>query len=422
MLIFAKNFANLSKKTSKYIATAIAIVGTALLAGWLIAWPYPIIDADRIDNLVLTDDKPQCLATAAPVTILFNKCCPDRDNQHGKILVRRPLDIDTTSLYPVIVVQQDEHESFDSLAARWPAMDSCYVMVVGHFKQQALLQLVDTMLTAQLNQRGMRIDPNYITLVERASQHGLADKFGKHRVRNLVLTQSTDTSYTQARRIHLLPGDKESQSRFSQIYSTLMKQEVDADLYPIDTVQPLHLRIRDIALERNPISQTRLAFDRQEAINRGYDSQLVMFADFSIPSGKNRFFIYDYDEGEIIVRSKCAHGCGSGSTDAVPQFSNEHGSNATSLGLYEICDVHRMYKNGRVAINMEGLEESNSNARMRGIKVHGGMKYEGEIYPRYLRIGKLSEGCIALSNVPLSSVIIMVEQASLPILLDAYTH
>ena len=424
---FAKNFGKLTKKTQKLLKIALLAVPLVAAVAWLVAWPYTVLDATKRDNLLLTNSKFVPLKTTSPVTLLYNRFWPNDDNKHPRILIRRPEVTDSLKRYPVIVVVQQDQEDFNTLAQQWTAMDSCYVMIMSRTSEKSpqrngLLRLLDTTLAHWLNHCGMCVDPNDVTLVDRTAQGQQASQFTHRRVRNLVLTRATaDTSRVLARRIHLLPHSVADTARMAQSFRQLSERMLDADLYAAgDSVQRL---AHDIALSHCPISQSRLALTRHQAAVRGYDERYVMFADFSLPSGKNRFFVYDYALDRVVVASKCAHGCGSGSTGMIPQFSNENGSCATSLGLYEIDDVHRMYKNGRMAINVEGLDSTNSNARMRGIKVHGGMRYEGEIYPRYLRLGKLSEGCFALSNVPLSAVLLLVERTTpRHIMLSAYTH
>ena len=464
-----------SLRHPRTIIIALALLVAAAAVAWFVAWPMHLINPDNGDNLLLTDTQYRPLKTTAPATLLYNRWFPDHDSRHCRILVRRPtvlegsevrvqgatrsqltpessrqraltsdslrqqaLNTEASRRYPVVVVVQEADEDFNALASAWPAMDSCYVMIVSRTPEQnprhnGLLRQLDTTLSHWLNHCGMQVDANDVTLVDRTLQGQQAREFVHRPVRHLLLTSpqgglappslgGAGGGYGfSARRLHLLPATTADTARMAQTFRQFEQQELDADLYPTG-LSPWHAA-RAIALDRHPISQTRLRFTHRQAVARGYDARYVMFADFSIPSGLNRFFVYDYSLGQVVIASKCAHGCGSGSTGLIPQFSNEFGSCATSLGLYQIDDVHRMYKNGRIAINLQGLESTNDNARARGIKVHGGMRYEGEIHPRYLRLGKLSEGCFALSNIPLSAIHDLIEQtAPRHILLTAYTH
>ena len=67
---------------------------------------------------------------------------------------------------------------------------------------------------------------------------------------------------------------------------------------------------------------------------RGYSTDYYILVDFSIPSGKKRFFIYDLQRGKRVMSSYCMHGSGKGNTAAQPKFSNNPGSGCTSLGRY----------------------------------------------------------------------------------------
>ena len=59
---------------------------------------------------------------------------------------------------------------------------------------------------------------------------------------------------------------------------------------------------------------------------RGYSTDYYILVDFSKPSGKKRFFIYDLQRGKRVMSSYCMHGSGKGNTAAQPKFSNNPGS------------------------------------------------------------------------------------------------
>ncbi|WP_410220424.1 murein L,D-transpeptidase catalytic domain-containing protein [Pedobacter sp.] len=73
------------------------------------------------------------------------------------------------------------------------------------------------------------------------------------------------------------------------------------------------------------------------------DTAICIMVDMSIPSGKNRLFVYDFKQKKVIISGLCAHGVGGGSTATKPVFSNEVGSNCTSLGKYKVNN--RSYSN-----------------------------------------------------------------------------
>jgi len=120
-------------------------------------------------------------------------------------------------------------------------------------------------------------------------------------------------------------------------------------------------------------------------------------SNFDLRSNKPRLFLFDVrDRG--VQSYLCAHGIGSeGPTDDgyASIFSNESGSNCTSLGVYRCAETY----SGRHGFSMrlDGLEPTNSNARARAIVVHGADYVSPEIIRRTGRIGR-SDGCLAVEN------------------------
>ena len=105
---------------------------------------------------------------------------------------------------------------------------------------------------------------------------------------------------------------------------------------------------------------------------RGYSTDYYILVDFSIPSGKKRFFIYDLQRGKRVMSSYCMHGSGKGNTAAQPKFSNNPGSGCTSLGRYVMIGKGGMkFKN---CVRLRGLDKSNYLAEARGILIHSAGK------------------------------------------------
>jgi len=103
--------------------------------------------------------------------------------------------------------------------------------------------------------------------------------------------------------------------------------------------------------------------------NSKYNDRIVFFIDMKIPSGKNRFFVYDLKENKIIDKGLVAHGSGSETgIKGKLKFSNVPNSLSTSLGKYYIGH-HYNGKFGK-AYKLYGLDESNSNAFKRDVVFH----------------------------------------------------
>ena len=111
--------------------------------------------------------------------------------------------------------------------------------------------------------------------------------------------------------------------------------------------------------------------DIKKLINKNpqYNNKIAFFVDMKIPSGKNRFFVYDLKADKIIDKGLVAHGSGSETgIKGKLRFSNVPNSLSTSLGKYYI-GKHYYGKFGR-AYKLYGLDETNSNAFKRDIVFH----------------------------------------------------
>ena len=152
----------------------------------------------------------------------------------------------------------------------------------------------------------------------------------------------------------------------------------------------------------------------------------VIVVDYSKPSGKHRFFVCDLKKEKIIASSLCAHGSGRGSTMVNPVFSNEVGSNCSSLGHYKITGRHKMSSFGLPSFRLQGLDTSNSNAMKRGILIHSAKLVSYcrlGIYPFYLPLDKrISSGCFAIDKDIMDIVGDLVDKEKKPILLYAFNN
>jgi len=100
------------------------------------------------------------------------------------------------------------------------------------------------------------------------------------------------------------------------------------------------------------------------------NQKYITVVDFKSHSGKKRFFLIDMKTGAVEPHV-VAHGSGSdANNDGVAEkFSNEPGSNASSVGYYLGSEVYSG-KWGR-SMRLDGLSPTNSQARPRAIVVHG---------------------------------------------------
>lgn len=159
------------------------------------------------------------------------------------------------------------------------------------------------------------------------------------------------------------------------------------------------------------------------AKKEGFDLDHVFLVDFSIHSGKNRFFIWDFKKDTIAYSSLCAHGMGNGnnrSTYTNIRFSNVEGSYCSSLGKYKTGK--RAYSNWGIHAHykLHGLESTNDNAFDRIVVLHS---YElipqHEIYPEHIPLG-YSQGCPVVNDKIMTVIDGMLQQKNKPVLLWIY--
>lgn len=159
-----------------------------------------------------------------------------------------------------------------------------------------------------------------------------------------------------------------------------------------------------------------LEFCKKNKMNTDY----CFLVDLSIHSGKNRFFIYDFRTHTISQSGLVCHGIGKNSTAEKPVYSNEVGSNCTSLGKYKIGK--RAYSNWGINIHykMHGLESTNTNAFKRQVVLHSySYVSETELFPTHLTMG-WSQGCPVLANGLMKKIDGMLQKTKKPTLIWIY--
>jgi hypothetical protein len=153
-----------------------------------------------------------------------------------------------------------------------------------------------------------------------------------------------------------------------------------------------------VMIERsvNPslVAAARASFDKHRAYVRHPD--VVGIVDFTKVSREPRYYLLDTNSGRVSEHH-VSHGRGSdpAHTGWAQQFSNRHGSNASSEGGYVTTEVYHG-KYGR-SIRVQGLDWSNSNAHARAIVIHPAWYAEQSHLSTHGLLGR-SEGCFAMSQ------------------------
>lgn len=135
--------------------------------------------------------------------------------------------------------------------------------------------------------------------------------------------------------------------------------------------------------------------------SKNMNTDVYYLLDFSLHSGKNRFFVYDFKTKKIIDSAVVTHGsCDVFSENASKYdraiFSNRENSHCSSKGKYKIGA--RDYSSWGIGVKywLHGLESSNDNAVKRVVVFHSWSAVsDEEIYPNH---SPLSWGCPAVSD------------------------
>lgn len=133
---------------------------------------------------------------------------------------------------------------------------------------------------------------------------------------------------------------------------------------------------------------------------------------FNLHSNKPRMFIFDVTTSSSKAYL-CAHGKGSeGRRDDgyANVFSNEDGSNCSSLGIYRCAETY--YGDHGLSLRLDGLETTNSNARHRAIVIHGANYVSADYIEKHGRLGR-SLGCPAVENDVAKDVVTALANGSL---------
>jgi len=122
---------------------------------------------------------------------------------------------------------------------------------------------------------------------------------------------------------------------------------------------------------------------------------LITVIDYSISSSQPRLFVFDLAARKLLFRELVAHGKNSGG-DTTNYFSNEPGSEASSLGLFATQDTY--FGHNGYSLRLRGLEEGiNDMASERAIVLHGAYYVSSEAIRVLGRLGR-SWGCPAVRS------------------------
>lgn len=152
----------------------------------------------------------------------------------------------------------------------------------------------------------------------------------------------------------------------------------------------------NLAAENLPFKSFFLAYQGYTTLLHQHmlirDSILTII-DYSQPSDRERLYVIDVKNQNLLYKSLVAHGKGSGEIMA-ESFSNKPASHQSSLGFYTTGQPY--YGKHGFSLRIDGLENGiNNNARTRAIVFHGASYVSMRYIEKNGRLGR-SFGCPAL--------------------------
>ena|SRR3990167_3148663 len=157
------------------------------------------------------------------------------------------------------------------------------------------------------------------------------------------------------------------------------------------------------------VLQLALTAYHTAAINGTVKKSVLTVIDYSLPSSKQRMWIFDVNKERLLYNTYVAHGKNSG-MDVPNHFSNQSNSKATSLGTYITRDTY--YGSKGLSLNLQGLEKGfNDNAYDRRVVVHGAWYVEPQFIKASGRAGR-SWGCPSIAKTLAKPVINAIKGGS----------
>jgi len=144
----------------------------------------------------------------------------------------------------------------------------------------------------------------------------------------------------------------------------------------------------------------------------GYNETVCFLIDMTVPSGQDRFFVYDMVKDTIQNSGLVTHGRCNEMWLESRKYSNVQGCGCSSLGKYKIGYSY----NGTfgLAFKLHGLDKTNSNAFKRFVVLHSHECVpENEVQDEICQ----SDGCPTVSPNFLQELKLIIKGSSKPILL-----
>lgn len=169
-----------------------------------------------------------------------------------------------------------------------------------------------------------------------------------------------------------------------------------------------HLGQKAPQLNRKVLKLALTAY--KKATDKGaVKNPVLTVIDYSLPSNKQRMWVFDVRKERLLYNTYVAHGRNSGG-DVPRHFSNKPSSKESSLGTYITRGTYIGSKG--YSLNLQGLERGfNDNAYSRRVVIHGAWYVEPDFIKKSGRAGR-SWGCPSIAQTLAKPVINTIKDGS----------
>lgn len=165
-----------------------------------------------------------------------------------------------------------------------------------------------------------------------------------------------------------------------------------------------------------PRLKLKAALAKEYVKKNSFNVTHCFLLDMRIPSGKNRFFVYDLKKDSVAFAGLVTHGSGSEEGAGELIFSNLPNSYCTSLWKYKVGKSYN--GNFGCSYKLYGLDQTNSKAFDRFVVLHShACVPNGEVFPLKLCV---SLGCPTVSPLFLQKLKTYLDESPRPVLLWIY--
>jgi hypothetical protein len=166
-------------------------------------------------------------------------------------------------------------------------------------------------------------------------------------------------------------------------------------------------------------SKEKMQLKAAEAITftqqKNYNESICFLVDMSLPSGQNRFFVYDLAKDSVLKSGLVTHGRCNQYWLEGRKYGNTVGCGCTSLGKYKIGNPY----NGKfgLAFKLYGLDKTNDKAFDRFVVLHAhDCVPEAEVIDDICQ----SDGCPTVAPGFLQQLKSIIHSSKKPVLLWIY--